>query len=140
MISAVAFARDLYSASVLDLDTVACFLALQEIKLGPKYIANPPVDLLSSTQPAQSASEKALTNVEDDFLKVNPRFAVPLTYLNILFTAVHQYSFYSCPVNSGRRMEKLAYLVDREGYIWSGESQVLKCSNYTPVPCTIFRS
>jgi hypothetical protein len=26
--------------------------------------------------------------VEDDFLKVNPRFVVPLTYLNILFTAV----------------------------------------------------
>jgi hypothetical protein len=88
MISAVAFARDLYSASVLDLDTVACFLALQEIKLGPKYIANPPVDLLSSTQPAQSASEKALTNVEDDFLKANPRLDVPLTYLNILLTAV----------------------------------------------------
>jgi hypothetical protein len=88
MISAVAFARDLYSAYVLDLDTVACFLALQEIKLGPKYTANPPIDLLSSTQPAQLASEKALTNVEDDFLKVNPRFAVPLTYLNILFIAV----------------------------------------------------
>ena len=36
MISAVAFAKDLYSASVLDRDTVACFLALQEYKIGPK--------------------------------------------------------------------------------------------------------
>jgi hypothetical protein len=26
--------------------------------------------------------------VEDDLLKVNPRFAVPLTYLNILLTVV----------------------------------------------------
>jgi hypothetical protein len=58
MISAVAFARDLYSPSVLDLDIVACFLALQEIKLGPKYTANPPVELLSSAHLAQSASEK----------------------------------------------------------------------------------
>jgi hypothetical protein len=73
---------------VLGLDTVACFLALQEIRLDPKYTAKPPVDLLSSTQPAQTASEKALTNVDDDFLKVSPRFVVPLTYLSILFTAV----------------------------------------------------
>jgi hypothetical protein len=88
MISAVAFARDLYSTSVLDLDTVACFLALQEIKFGPKNTANPHVDLLSSTQPAQSASEKALTSVEDDLLKVSPICDVPLTYLRILLTAV----------------------------------------------------
>jgi hypothetical protein len=60
MISAVAFARDLYSASVLDLETVACFLALQEIRLDPKYTTKPPVDLLSSTHHAQSASEKHL--------------------------------------------------------------------------------
>jgi hypothetical protein len=73
---------------VLDLYTVACFLALQEIKLGPKYTANPPVDLLSSTHPAQSASEKALTNIEDDLLKVSPSWDVPLTYLKILLTAV----------------------------------------------------
>jgi hypothetical protein len=41
--SAVAFARDLYSASVLDLDTVAYFLALQETKFGPTNIAKNPV-------------------------------------------------------------------------------------------------
>jgi hypothetical protein len=34
--SAVAFAKDLYSASMLDLDTVVCLLALQEIKLSPR--------------------------------------------------------------------------------------------------------
>jgi hypothetical protein len=86
--SAVAFAKDLYSASVLDLDTVAYFLALQEIRLGPKYTAKPPIDLLSSTQPAQSASEKALTRVDEDLLKVSPILAVPLTYLNILLIVV----------------------------------------------------
>ena len=88
IISAVAFATALYSASVLDLETVACFLALQDIRLGPKYTAKPPVDLLSSMQPAQSASENALTKIEEDFLKVSPRLVVPLIYLNILFTAV----------------------------------------------------
>ena len=64
--SAVALANDLYSASVLDLETVACFLALQDIRFGPMNIANPPVDLLSSTLPAQSASEKALKRKELD--------------------------------------------------------------------------
>jgi hypothetical protein len=49
---------------VLDLDTVACFLALQETKFGPMNIAKPPVERLSSRQPAQYASEKALKNVE----------------------------------------------------------------------------
>jgi hypothetical protein len=88
MILAVAFARDLYSASMLDLDTVACFLGLQEIKLGPKYTAKPPIDLLSSTHPAQSASEKEPTNVEDDLLKVGPRLTILVTYRRILFTAV----------------------------------------------------
>jgi hypothetical protein len=116
---AVAFARDLYSASVLDLEIVACFLALQEIKLGPKYTTKPPVDLLPSTQPAQSASEKALTKVEDDLLKVSPRLTVPLTYLKT------SNSFKSCPVYSSRCMKKLAYLVDREGNVWSSKCQVL---------------
>ena len=32
MILAMALARALYSASALDLDTIACFLALQEIR------------------------------------------------------------------------------------------------------------
>jgi hypothetical protein len=31
----------LYSASVLDLETVDCFRALQEIKFDPRKIANP---------------------------------------------------------------------------------------------------
>jgi hypothetical protein len=65
--SAVAFASALYSASVLERDIVGCFLALQEIKLGPMKMANPPVERLSSRSPAQSASEYALRRVEVDF-------------------------------------------------------------------------
>jgi hypothetical protein len=67
IISAVALAAALYSAFVLDLDTVAYFLAQQETKLGPKKTANPPVERLSSGHPAQSTSEKALTSIEGDF-------------------------------------------------------------------------
>jgi hypothetical protein len=51
MISVVAFAKSLYSTLVLDLETIAYFLALKEIRLGPKNIAKPSIDLLSSIQP-----------------------------------------------------------------------------------------
>jgi hypothetical protein len=68
MTSDVALARDLYSTSVLDGDTVGRFLPLQEIKFGPKYIAKPSVDILSSIFPAQSASENALTSFEPNLL------------------------------------------------------------------------
>ena len=88
MISVVAFANALYSASVLDLETVACFLAHHEIKLGPKNTANPPVERLSSNQPAQSESEKALRSVDDDLLKLRPILRAFLTYLTILLAAV----------------------------------------------------
>jgi hypothetical protein len=68
----VAFAKDLYSVSVLDLDTVAYFFACQEIRLDPKNTAKSPLDFLSSMHPAQSASEKALTRVEVDMCMLIP--------------------------------------------------------------------
>jgi hypothetical protein len=52
MTSVVAFARALYFTSVLDLDTIACFLVLQEIRLVSKNTTNPPVDLRSFGHPA----------------------------------------------------------------------------------------
>ncbi|XBI78592.1 hypothetical protein VPH35_088252 [Triticum aestivum] len=88
IISVVALASALYSASVLDRDTVACFFAHQDIKFGPKNTAKPPVERLSSGHPVQSESEKTLTRVEEDLLNVRPRAIVSFTYLTIRFAAI----------------------------------------------------
>jgi hypothetical protein len=60
MISVVALAIALYSASMLLRDTITYFRALQAIKLGPRNTAYPPVDRLSSGLLAQTASEKQI--------------------------------------------------------------------------------
>ena len=88
MISAVALAKALYSASVLDLESIACFVAHHDMRLGPENTAKPPVEHLSSKHPAQSESEKALTRAEGDLLKFRPIFRVYLTYLTMRLAAV----------------------------------------------------
>lgn len=55
--SAVVKAMDLYSASTVGLDIVACFFAPQDMRLGPIKIPKPVMDLRSSLEPAQSASQ-----------------------------------------------------------------------------------
>jgi hypothetical protein len=87
IISAVVLAKDLYFASVLDLKIVACFFAFHDTRLFPKKIANPPIDRLSSKEPAQSTSEYPVINVDDDLHILRPRFVQDLIYHNILLTA-----------------------------------------------------
>jgi hypothetical protein len=78
----------LYSASVIDLDIVFCFLSLQEMRLQPRNTTKSHVDLLSSTLCAQSVSKKALTRVESDFQIFNPSLMNCFIYLNILLIAI----------------------------------------------------
>jgi hypothetical protein len=122
--SAIALARALYSASVLDLESVACFLALQDIRFDPKNTAKPPIDLRSFGQPAQSTAAKVLTMVDPDLIIWRPRFKVPFIYWSILFTA----SLYR-----PRRVQKLAYLVQWVGQVRPRQGQVLKFSHDTSV-------
>jgi hypothetical protein len=68
MSSAVVFVMNLYSVSVLERDTVVCFLTLQKMRFEPRKI----VDFLSSEQSAQSASKKSVNKVESDFLISKP--------------------------------------------------------------------
>ena len=56
MISEEVVARARYSASVDERATVGCFLACQEMRLGPRKMQNPVVDHLSVESPAQSKS------------------------------------------------------------------------------------
>jgi hypothetical protein len=87
----MAFAMALYSASVLDLDTIGCFRAHHETRLPPINTAKPPVERQSSGSPAQSKSEKELTNIDEDFVIFSP-------YLSVF--DISQDVFYCCPIIS----------------------------------------
>lgn len=54
-------AMALYSASMLDLATIVCFLLFQVIKFPPRNVQYPIVDYLSEGDPAQSTSINAST-------------------------------------------------------------------------------
>jgi hypothetical protein len=88
MISAVALAIALYFAFVLDRETVDYLRALQETRLLPKNMENPPVDILSSMFPAQSASENPLTRADRDLVIFSPKLVVCFMYLKICLTVV----------------------------------------------------
>jgi hypothetical protein len=67
---------------------VAYFLALQDTRFGPTKMAKPHMDRLSLRKHTQSASEKALRKVDEDFMNVIQIFNVSFTYLRIRFAVV----------------------------------------------------
>ena len=85
--SVVPDAKALYSASVLGLATTCCFFELQLIRFPPRKMQQPLVDLLSSTELAQSASEKHFKFNREVGLKQIPTFVVPFRYLSNLLQA-----------------------------------------------------
>ena len=72
VISATKLAKLLYSACVLDLDTVRCFFDCLVTKFEPKYIQNLKVDHRSSGLEVQSTSQNVIRSRVGDFLKCNP--------------------------------------------------------------------
>lgn len=73
MISVVLEASAQYSTLAIDCMTVGCFLAPQDSKLSPRKITNPMVDLRSSFDPAQSASQNACKVVANVFVSRSPQ-------------------------------------------------------------------
>ena len=74
----------LYSASTENLETTDCFLDFHEIKESPKKTQYPVVDLLVSTQDAQSTFVYAFKCKSDLDDKRIPWPGIPLMYYNTL--------------------------------------------------------
>jgi hypothetical protein len=93
---------NVYFSSLLDLEIVACFLALHKLNLIQKNIANPLMDRRSFTHAAQSGSEKALTSVEEDFMNVTPESGVCEPLQSIIPTRANSLlkSFISCSLRT----------------------------------------
>lgn len=79
--SATVVAILMYSASAELLETVLCFFDFQEIKEFPNLMQYPVTDFLESIQDAQSASQKAVTLLDDVLLINRPIPGLSLMYL-----------------------------------------------------------
>jgi hypothetical protein len=99
IISIVELAADLYSAFVLDRETIFYFLALRDTRFIPKNRAYPPVDSLSSSDLAQCISDNLLTSSDLHFVIFKPSRVVCFIYLRIPFNC--------SPVYSSWRIQKL---------------------------------
>lgn len=84
----MAFDKTLYSDPVLDLEIVACFHELQDVKLTPKKTATPPVDRQSYEHPTQSVLENALSTIDFDLLILKLVSYVYCKYRRIYLTVV----------------------------------------------------
>ena len=80
-------ARDRYSTSALDLETLGCRFEDHEIQLAPRKIQYPDVLLLVFMLPAQSASQKPVRRRELCLKNLIPCSIVPFKYLRMRLTA-----------------------------------------------------
>jgi len=121
----------LYSAYVLDLATTFGFLDHQGTRLGPKKIAAPEVDLLSSgLKPSQHHSMLGTLKQADlEGCNLNPREIVPFRYLRILLTACQ-----CCSEGLDINRHTLFTKKQVSGLVIVG---ILHCPNHRPVKCGI---
>lgn len=107
VISALAWVITLYSDSALDLTTTCCFFKLHEIKLPPKYMQEPEINLLSSRSVPQSASVKPIRFMWLALLNSSLNPMVSLMYLSITLQAI-QYG------SKGHNMNWLSLLIAKD--------------------------
>lgn len=114
----VAFTTTLNSTLVENLEMRAYFLKNQEIKLVPRKIQNPFVELQSSRQPVQSTSEKIVRS------KLEERKSWRLKSIGVLKVA--QYVLNSGPMRHSRHMHILTRIANGKCKIRKGTRQVLQ--------------
>jgi hypothetical protein len=140
--SAIPSGIALYYASVLEHDTVFCFFAHQDIKLGKK---------IQQTHQHQKKLAQYEDQEYEDIWTVSPisirkrtnksrgRFPNMKTKNNGIFQK-SQNSLHGCSMYGGQSMKILTHLIYQKRYIGSWQCEILECLNDDPISGSVFRT